>query len=407
MRKVLLWMPLAAMALASCSNSEDAANIQTALQNAEVRVFPQIQGSTRGTLSTTASLNQFNLIARGLFATSSDQAAATLTNAEYQKVLVKTDGVWAFSDASKLYWGDSSTPAYFTAYANKGETAAYAEGKISGFAVDKTDPSKHKDLIVAFNSGNKTDFASGVPLHFRHAVTQVLVNANYNYTATTNYPDVTVKVKGVKIVNIDDQGTLTLPTTSTVESYTPAWALSGNSVEMQSDYTTPVVLGSTNALIDNSSVNGPMLLLPQTKAAAADLKAATITGAYLCVQVDIDYKEAQGAAGSKYIDLYPRRPDGQTGDQAAGTGDYAWVAVPLNIDWKAGYKYTYTLNFTNTAFGKVAPGTDDGDLPLDPDDPTNPVDPGEPVVPEVYSPVSFLVTVEEAWTEVNTPTSLD
>ena len=125
------------------------------------------------------------------------------------------------------------------------------------------------------------------------------------------------------------------------------------------------------------------------------------------MQVDIDYKEAQGTAGSKYIDLYPRRPDGQTGDQAAGTGDYAWVAVPLNIDWKAGYKYTYTLNFTNTAFGKVAPGTDGGDLPLDPDDPTNPVDPGEPVVPEVYSPVSFLVTVEEAWTEVNTPTSLD
>ncbi|MBR0388606.1 MAG: hypothetical protein IJK37_00645, partial [Prevotella sp.] len=87
MRRVLLWMPLVAMALASCSNSEDAANMQTALQNAEVRVFPQIQGSTRGTLSTTASLDQFNLIARGLFATSSDQAAATLTNAEYQKVL--------------------------------------------------------------------------------------------------------------------------------------------------------------------------------------------------------------------------------------------------------------------------------------------------------------------------------
>ena len=68
----------------------------------------------------------------------------------------------------------------------------------------------------------------------------------------------------------------------------------------------------------------------------------------------------------------------------------AWIAVPVDIAWKGGYKYTYTLNFSNIAAGKIAPGNADQHALENLND-------GDPVIQGARTPVNFLVTVEEAW----------
>lgn len=400
MKKLFFLLPVAAAALASCSSNEAGEQVAQAAQNQELKIFPQVVGNTRGAIETTASISSFELIANGKFGTAaSGEGATNLVVQEFQKTVNKESGSWVFSDASKLYWGDDATAATFMAYANKG-AANYSGGKLTGFTVDEDDPAAHTDLIVAYNNGTKIDFASGVPLHFQHALSQVIVNANYTFDSSiqNDYPNVTVKVKGVKFVNADKTGTLTLPTSSTVSGYTADWTLSGtNTAKFASEPATAVTLSSTNALVDNSAAAGPMLLLPQTQAATSDLSAATVTGAYLLVKVDIDYEAAQTVTGDtyKHIDLYPAPQNALTTDQTTGEGTFDWIAVPLNIDWKAGYKYTYTLNFSNAAFGKIAKESQ-----------TDPGDAGEPIVDELLTEVTFLVTVESEWTEQSVTPSM-
>jgi hypothetical protein len=377
--------------MVSCSNSEEVVQTAPQTRNAELKIFPQVGGTTRGTLETTAGLSEFKLIANGKFGTAINDDPTALSSSVYKMDVTKSEGFWTL--ATPLFWGDDVTSASFTAFSPKDADYTSADGKLTDFTIDVDDPSLHKDLIVAYNSGVKGDFASGVPLHFQHALAQVVVNANYTFNSAiaADYPDVTVKVRGVKFANLYQTGTLTLPTSSTASGYTANWAYSGTSTaKFKSVLSNEVTLGSTNVSIDNSFAAGPMLLLPQTQSATTDLAATTVTGSYLLVEVDIDYLTASLVTGDpfKHIDLYPAPGTALTDHQTVADGTFAWIAIPVNIDWKAGYKYTYTLNFNNAAFGKIAPAVDGGIG-----------DPGKPIVTELLTPVSFLVTVEENWTD--------
>ncbi len=388
MKKIIYLLPLAAIAMASCSNVEEGIETSPQVKNTELKVFPQVQGSTRGAIATSATISDFKLIANGKFAesaTATEGVAGT-----YVKEVTKSGSTWSIG-TTPLYWGDAATSASFTAFSPK-DAGNYESGKLS-FVVGNT-AAAQKDLIVAFNSGTQTDFASGVPLHFQHALAQVLVNATY--TTDANYPTfpaLKVNVKSVKFVNVDKTGTLTLPTSSTVSGYTAAWALSGtNTASSESARSASLLLGSTADLIDNSAADGPMLLLPQEQTATTNLGATSVTGSYMMVQVDIDYVEAKATTGdNKIIDLYPKGEEAAT---PVAKNEFAWIAVPVNIDWKAGYKYTYTLNFSNIACGKAAPGAT-----VDKEGKAA----GDPVISGVKTPVNFLVTVESEWTEQTIP----
>lgn len=374
-------LPFAALAMASCSSSEDSLVQPQPELNTELKIFPSVGTSTRGTVETTASLSSFQVIASGKFATTATATTSNVTTTGI-KTVNKSGSNWAFDEGYKLYWFDATTAGKFTAYANSAVPAA--DGKLTGVEVEAA-VGDQKDLLVAYNEGTKTDFASGVPLHFRHAMSQIVVKASYTYDASlTGYGDRVIKVKGIKFFNLNNTGTLTLPTASTAagETYEPAWSAHAGAAEFEVSLTSPVTLGSTATSIDLSEAANPLLLLPQTTAATTNLKAATVTGAYLAVSVDINNADD----GSDY---YPTTAD-----------TYAWVAVPVSIEWKGGSKYIYTLNFTNGAFGRIAPGTNDGTG----ENPENKVTPGNKKVgdalpDELLTPVNFLVTVEDEWTE--------
>ena len=364
MKKFFLWMPVAALALASCSNSEiDSVDARQAKANS-VNILPAMTNISRGTVYSDANLfSTFQVIANGNFATASDGTGSTQA---YNTAVNYSAGSWTL--ATPLWWGDDATTAKFTAYAGE------ASGTVSGGKLSFTVPEDVKnqtDLVVAYNEGKRTDFSGGVPLHFRHTLSQVLVEASYaddpdvtTYQLAT-YKTKTVKVKNVKFVNLNHKGSLTLPTASTEagETYTAEWSLESGLKTFISNEN-EITLNSSAASIANFSTDGPMLLLPQTQPATADLTAATVSGTYIAVQVDIN--DADG-------DVYPKT-----------AGEYAWVAVPVAIDWKPGYKYTYTLNFSNIAAGKAESAITGWTK-------------GEDVIKNVPHPLNFLVTVEEEW----------
>ena len=188
----------------------------------------------------------------------------------------------------------------------------------------------------------------------------------------------------MSIVNVNNASTLTLPTASTAkgETYEAVWAApTGKTTYTSAEKV--LTLASSDVAIDNSDAVGPMLLMPQTQTALTDWTNKT-TGTYLKLVVDIDYQTAQGEDGSKVFDLYPAKASTAAGNQTAGEGTYAEMYCPINIDWKAGYKYTYQLNFSNVGCGKTAEGTD--------------------IISGVLKPVTFLVTVEEEWQDGGTQT---
>lgn len=381
-------MPFALLAFASCSNDE--VETKAVQKSADaVNFLPAMNNATRGSIYTDAGFSndpgKFAVIASGSFYTGADFTTASTAGAvsSYSNTVTYGSGAWSLPDANKLWWTDGTTTGKFTAYAPE-DAGSVTSGSLS-FSV-KAAIADQKDLVVAYNEGSRSDFTSGVPLHFRHALSQIIVNASYadeadetTYPRTgsgTTFPTLTIKVQKIRFNNLSNAGTLTLPTASTAsgESYTPAWApTSGTTSYTSSDITEGLTLSSApqNLL----TADGAMLLLPQTQSPAASLASVPSTGAYLEVLVDINKGETE---------FYP-----------ATANSYEWIAVPVTISWDGGYKYTYTLNFSNIACGKVSPNAT-----AIPDGYAK----GDDIIKGVPYPVNFLVTVEDTWQDGGTTT---
>lgn len=382
MKKLFFLMPFALLAFASCSNDE--VETKAVQKSADaVNFLPAMNNATRGAIYTDAGFSsdpgEFAVIASGSFYTGADYNTASVAGAvsSYSNTVTYNAGAWSLPTDKKLWWTDGTTAGKFTAYAPKDYTVS--SGTLS-FAVEGT-IANQKDLVVAYNEGSRNDFTSGVPLHFRHALSQIIVNASYADEADetlypkSTFPTKTIKVQKIRFNNLSGAGALTLPTASTAsgESYTPAWAPTSSTTS----YTSSEISGGltlSSAPQNLLTADGAMLLLPQTQSPAASLASIPSTGAYLEVYVDIN-------DGS--TDYYPNTAD-----------TYEWIAVPVTISWDGGYKYTYTLNFSNIACGKVSPNATN----------LSGKQKGDDVISGVPYPVNFLVTVEDTWQDGGTTT---
>lgn len=398
MKKFMYLIPLAAVALASCSNeSVDSREQRTAANpGTALNIFPAVQGTTRGTVFTDANLTEFHVEAKGsegtffsvtagsaLLDPLSSSAGYSEIGTEFDKDVTLTSGKWWIETNKDYYWSSKGMSATFTAWAPKNLAVSQA------YTV-KPDIKDQEDILVAYNSGTGADFASGVPLNFQHVMSQVIIKA-----LNKDADKYKIEVAGVKLTNIKNTGSLTLPTASTVsgkfswDSYTP-WATqsaTANYTANEIKGTAASFTGSPITLTSSASqlTSEPFLLMPQTQAKAdlTQTPASAITGAYFSVLVRVTDISASNQ-------IYP------TTDTPANNNLYfAYVAIPVEIDWKAGYKYTYTLNFSKSGIGKV--------------DPTQPDDVTESGYPDAQKeggddildgPVQlfFTVTVED-WAE--------
>ena len=401
-------LPVAALAMASCSNSDDPiaeVNVPKLATADQLMIRPAMAGaSTRvaKAYDNAADITSFKLIATGNFL---DGSAAGPGDNAYDMsggIDITGDGsgsVWNFpTEHQYVWWGDATTKATFTAYAPTNVPNINAEQTISN------DLDQQLDYIVAYNEGMKGDFKTGVPLNFQHATSQIVVKAvNKNTSA------VTIKVKGTRMVNVISKGTLSLPTVATNGSfswdntdYTP-WTL-GNATDTYADtYDNAVLLEESNPQVIG---NAQYLLPQQLTAATTDVEYAAgdtwnkdVTGNAIAFLIQVN-------DGTNAI--YPVLQE--EGATLVSQG-YAWAYVPVDTDWQPGRKYTYTINFAEDAYGKVDPNQGDEGTP-DPKDktPNDSTDdepeqkPGEEVKDSPLR-LTFTVSVED-WTPMAEPKNL-
>lgn len=396
-------IPLAAVALASCSNETTDSREQRTAANpgTALNIFPAVQGTTRGTINTDANLSQFFVIASGddNFYTTNNTAAPTEADlqgpgiGQHFESIVKLDpttGKWYIgeSDGTYYWWKSKTMTGQFQAYAPYStETGAFRPG--SQYQV-KNALADQEDIIVAYNEGKGGDFTSGVPLNFQHAMSQVIIKA-LNKDASTHR----IEVAGIKLCNLKNTGTLadvTTPTTSGTFAWpAAAWTL-GTPTDTYKDGKTTAkpTDGITTLTTSATQLHAtPFLLMPQTTA-KADLTAGT--GAYFSVLIRVTKIE-----GSEQI--YPTM---STPGELNVKDYFAYAAIPVDIDWKPGYKYTYTLNFSGTGIGKVDPNNPDSDTP----ESTTGYPTGKPEGSDILDgPVQlfFTVTVEDWQDGGNSP----
>lgn len=376
MRKCFFLVPIAALLMASCSNSDDIQQPAAASGAPSLQVYPVVNGLTRGTVWTNSNFASFHLTTSGDGFVTTDNG--TDTPAAIDANVTKSDGKWGFGSTT-YYWPSKKSSNNFLAYSPTTFSLS------SDYEANSTDLSKLEDILVAYNSGTASDFSAGVPLNFRHATSQIIVKAD-----NVDAGDVKIEVKGIRLNNITNKAGFTAPTSSTVSGLANPWTLRSSTA----DYKVSQTASTLSATASDITGSNPLLLLPQ-QLGAADIAAGT--GQYISVLVKIT-NVADGKA------IYPVDQVDASNDPIAGTG-YAWVAVNVNTLWEPGKKYVYTLHFTKDGYGKIDGDQGDGGTD-DPADPTPEDDTDDDGIPEpgddvVDSAVELVldVTVSD-WVEV-------
>jgi len=266
----------------------------------------------------------------------------------------------SYTDAKTQYWpNDGKQTLSFYAVAD-GDFALDAKGKVeasilreSGMVVVENYQIKEKineqlDLMYAVAKDvNKGDVVS---LNFRHALSQIC------FKAQSEIPNVTITIEKITIGNLQNEGTFTLPTTSTTGTVNDhstsltsssiseggGWSDKGGNASYSIEFTSDNVLeADTNkkelTLTGNdtkdhklpTNSNGEkwyanaLNLLPQEKA---------ITGngnedPYFELKLSVTRKGTNGAEDDVLEKNTPHK-------------------IPINIKWEKGIRYIYTFKFT-------------------------------------------------------------
>ena len=313
--------------MASCSSEEE---LETNTGN-EIEFRAALGHGTRAAETTIANLQKFWVTAIG-----SD--GSTYYTDDYTRV----ESTWIPSDRQH-YWPVNNSELRFYAYSPAATsltgtfTITGSEQTVAGFSPAAA-LADQQDFIVAFGSGRKSaQGATGVQLTFRHVLSQIEIRAK-NAGAIYTY-----KVTGVRIGSVVSSADLTLPSSADGHG---SWTLGSDRTDYIVEYeTSPLTLGS-EAVSLMPAESGTAMLIPQQLTAwdvAAD-KTNTAKGSFLAVKINI----VAQADGNQ---LYP-----------AADGAYGWACIPVGTNWQPGYKYIYTLDFSNGA-GKLPP--EDPDVPGD------------------------------------------
>lgn len=185
---------------------------------------------------------------------------------------------------------------------------------------------------IAKNQSKSTD--GKVNLHFHHILSQVV------FSAKTEYPNMKVEIKSIKINNLKNSGTFTLPEEGAVGS--GIWNITEAGTYNPTVTKAPIEISTTTSGATTSetkeitsATNNPLMIIPQkpTKWATSSSNAIAINSdTYLEISCKISQNGVYifGAAGTE------------------GNDGYETIYVPFGgdkCDWKPGKRYIYTLIF--------------------------------------------------------------
>ncbi|AVM57026.1 hypothetical protein C3V43_14495 [Bacteroides heparinolyticus] len=356
---------LALLALAACSQDET-----TRADRSGAIGFRTMLGKATRAVTTKANMGKFNVTA---FPTGGTNY---FTNLE----VASPDNGTTWNTAATYYWPAGTLN--FTAYAPvdiKTLVTIDKDGqKIAAYSpVQKV--ADQKDIVVAFNAGGKTTYgATGVPMNFKHALSQIEVKAK-----CTN-GNLKVKVMGVKLGAVNSKADFAFPQTETAAAYVVPRANWSN-LSTPKDYLAEDAAGTglTLTAAAQSIMFGSdnFLMIPQQLEAFSKTK---LGGAYIGVFCQISSDDGEG----NLTQIYP----------GGNANAYAFTAVGIDTEWLPGKKYIYTLTFGDGG-GIVPPNQENPNdptiTPPTPPTPPNPSTPGDPILDK---PIKFTVTVDN-WTD--------
>ena len=373
MKRVMTWAVLATAAtlmLASCSEVTEVP--EPAGGCGEIAFTPFVANSLRA-----AEFDLTALEGTGFTVSAFGNGATFFADKTVKKEA--TGSLWT-PEGGDILWPGFELD--FVAYANLGDYATATIGQ-TGSTLELTTPTeiaKQTDVIVARDKGNSADHATtGVPLNFKHVLSQVEVKA----VNTNTTPDYKIKVAGVKIGRIVKKATFKYPadtkTATTLSDYTPGTDKETFAAAMEGAQE----LSAT--AVSLMGKGGNFMLIPQTltkwDVATHRDNGTDNEGVYLSVLLNITTKDG--------VTIYPT------------DGKYAWAATPLEIPdgLQPGKKYVITLDFKDGAGYQdpegdkpagftPATGVEISDNPVSPATPK----PGTPVLSNRV--IKFTVTVE-------------
>ena len=354
MKKNLLFFAAAAGMLALASCSQDAT--EGVDKGGTIKFRPSINGMTRALPITSTNLSSFNVT--GFV---EGEAANYFTDWKVNK----NGSVW--ETVGEQYWPSTGTLKFF-AYAPTDISGTVnispTSQAITGFKVQRQSDDQ-KDLVVAYNAGTKaSNETSGISLNFKHALSQIEIQAK-----NAKSDDYEVQVLGVKLAGFNSVGDFTFPSTAVTGLITSQnWQNATTAQSYYCDYASAITLTSNAQSVTRSNFMViPQKLTPWNKTTSKE-------GAYLSVLVRI-YKKS----GSSKQLIFPKKAD-----------KFAYVAVPIDTQLLPGKKYTYILNFLQKGGGNIDPDPTNPDNP-DPVDPT----PGPGGDDVLGGAIKFIVTVDD------------
>lgn len=251
------------------------------------------------------------------------------------------------------------------------------EPKISSFEPKKADLSEgsnagdgiwadgkgQKDLVVAFNAMDRGS-STAVSLNFRHALTQVSIQAGMKDKLASDHR--IVKVKGAWIVNAAKSGDLsatidvdkdeaaTYPTTNKT-----SWSSNGR--ETYGSYYNDGIQLQKNG--NDGLLRESLMLIPQSLSAWDPKKPSVTTGAYIMLlcRVELEHEGESHPGESKNEDV------AFIGSDANGTGKHYHQLFPVNAEKYDGSEYGFvcvplSTDWGNTGTDVVADGNTTTDL---------------------------------------------
>ena len=288
-----------------------------------------------------------------------------------------------FVPAEKKYWPDGETSVNFTAvYPDPSKmTITKTPGNLTLDYTASQKVNKHYDLVTASKTVSKQEYNGSIALDFTHALAQIEFKVKIGPESDFN-----IRAYGMGLTGFNRTGTLNLSTKT--------WSnLSDSGTEVVTAPKTPFVVGEEAKSLTN--LTGNYYIVPQT----CDFPQYNVTpvkneGLTMRFYSFVQDKETGEAIWSYGLDDSPEKSfrtasneintlfDSLRFSMYLITGQAGMSHISLSsepIEFKAGTKYVFTLDFTN-GIGYLAEN--------DPKDPNGPCLPNK---------MSANVTVED-WT---------
>lgn len=384
--KFIPFAVLTALCAVSCSN-DVVLDQNLDPQGNAIAFSTKVGHSSRAAETTIDNLGDFDVIAKSVYndgslydayligsadggETAKRDANTSTWNLDHKVYLpnsVKNVAFWAFTDhqagddAKVLSSGTVSFDNHNGPKIN-GYTSAKAD--LTNAALSTwSDGSAQHDLVTAFaQAKNNGIFSNIIKLNFNHLLSQVKLNAAQLNKAENDHR--VVKVKGAWFVNVRQKATLSAgyayeAGTDNI-SDKPSWGAWESPACFGTYYNHSIDLSSATS-VGVDLLKTPLMLIPQdVDLAAWDAKSETTTNTYIMLLCRVELKHpgdhhgedtASGedifaANGYHYHQQFPVNAEGKYDAE-----EYGFTCIPVKIDWKSGYCYSYDLNICGAASG--------------------------------------------------------